>query len=122
ARRLFAYHGAEHKAIWAYESNLPLVVDNARKFPRQHPRCGTSFLFVVIFVAVLVHALFMPFVPRLAAADWLNSLALVPFKVALAFPIAGIAYELQKISARDGCPFWIRWLTAPGIWMQSLTT
>jgi uncharacterized protein YqhQ len=122
ARRLFAYHGAEHKAIWAYESNLPLVVENARKFPRQHPRCGTSFLFVVIFVAVAVHSVLVPLVPRLAQADWLNSLALVPFKILLAFPIAGIAYEVQKVSAKDSCPPFIRWLTAPGMWMQNLTT
>lgn len=122
AKRLFGYHGAEHKAIWAYESNLPLTVESARKFPRQHPRCGTSFLFVVIFVAVVVHAVLVPLVPRLATADWLNSLALIPLKVALAFPIAGIAYELQRISAGDKCPAFVKWLVAPGIWMQGLTT
>jgi uncharacterized protein YqhQ len=122
ARRLFGYHGAEHKAIWAYESNLPLTVDNARKFSRQHPRCGTSFLFVVVCVAVVVHALVVPAIPRLARADWLNSLLLVPFKVLLAFPIAGIAYELQKVSAREKCPAAIRWLMAPGLWLQKLTT
>jgi len=122
ARRLFGYHGAEHKAIWAYEANLPLTVENAKKYPRQHPRCGTSFLFVVVFVAVVVHSVLVPWVPRLAGPDWLNSLALVPFKILLAFPIAGIAYELQKVSAKDQCPVWIRWLTAPGIWLQNLTT
>ncbi|HEX4620886.1 MAG TPA: DUF1385 domain-containing protein, partial [Myxococcaceae bacterium] len=122
AQRLFGYHGAEHKAIWAYESNLPLSVENARKFSRQHPRCGTSFLFVVVFVAVLVHALLVPFIPRLFQANGLNSLALIPFKILLAFPIAGIAYELQKVSAREKCPAFIRWLTAPGMWLQKLTT
>ena len=122
AKRLFGYHGAEHKAIWAYESSLPLTVENARTFSRQHPRCGTSFLFVVVFVAVLVHALLVPFIPRLFQANGLNSLALIPFKILLAFPIAGIAYELQKVSAREKCPAFIRWLTAPGMWMQNLTT
>jgi uncharacterized protein YqhQ len=122
ARRLFAYHGAEHKAIWAYESNAPLTVASARTYSRQHPRCGTSFLFVVIFVAVVVHALLLPALPRFARADWLNSLLLIPFKIALAFPIAGLAYELQKVSAREKCPAFIRWLVAPGIWLQNLTT
>ena len=55
AQRLFQYHGAEHKAIWTYESRLPLTVENARGFTTQHPRCGTSFLFVVVGVAVLLH-------------------------------------------------------------------
>jgi len=122
ARRLFAYHGAEHKAIWTYEAGQPLRVVNARPFARQHPRCGTSFLFVVIFVAVLVHALVLPALPRLAGSDVLNALVLVPLKVLLAFPIAGIAYELQKLSAKERCPPVIRWLTAPGMWLQNLTT
>jgi uncharacterized protein YqhQ len=122
AQRLFAYHGAEHKAIWAYESHLPLTVENARRFSRQHPRCGTSFLFVVVFVAVVVHALLVPAMPRPFHSDGLNALALIPFKVFLAFPVAGIAYELQRLSAKDASPAVIRWLTAPGMWLQNLTT
>jgi uncharacterized protein YqhQ len=122
AKRLFQYHGAEHKAIWTYESALPLTVENARGFTTRHPRCGTSFLFIVVFVAVLMHVALIPLVPRLSPNDFLNQLLLVGVKVPLALPIAGIAYELQRLSAKDSCPAWIRWLVRPGLWMQGITT
>jgi uncharacterized protein YqhQ len=122
ALRLFQYHGAEHKAIWTYESGKALTVENARPFTTQHPRCGTSFLFIVVFVAVLVHIALIPLVPRMAANDLVNNLLLVLVKVPMALPIAGIAYELQRISARDSCPAWIRLLVRPGIWLQNITT
>jgi uncharacterized protein YqhQ len=122
AARLFQYHGAEHKAIWTYESGLPLTVANAKPFTTFHPRCGTSFLFVVVLVAVLVHLALIPFIPRLHSNDLVNQLLLVLIKVPIAFPIAGIAYELQRWSARDGCPAIIQWLTRPGLWLQRITT
>jgi uncharacterized protein YqhQ len=122
AKRLFQYHGAEHKAIWTYESGLPLTVANARPFTTLHPRCGTSFLFVVVLVAVLVHVALIPFIPQLHPNPLVNQLLLVLIKVPVAFPIAGIAYELQRLSARGRCPALIRWLTRPGMWMQRITT
>jgi uncharacterized protein YqhQ len=122
AARLFQYHGAEHKAIWNYETGLPLTVANAKRFSTLHPRCGTSFLFVVVLVAVLVHLAFIPFIPRLHPNDLVNQLLLVLIKIPVAFPIAGIAYELQRWSARDNCPTLIQWLTRPGMWMQRITT
>lgn len=122
AQRLFQYHGAEHKAIWAYESGGPLTVERARTFSTLHPRCGTSFLFVVVFVAVLIHVALIPLVPRLHQSDLVNQLLLVLIKVPMAFPIAGVAYELQRLSARKDCPRLIQWLTLPGIWMQNITT
>lgn len=122
AKRLFEYHGAEHQAIWAYESGQALTVENARRFPTWHPRCGTSFLFVVVLVAILVHVALVPLVPRLHSIEILNQLLLVGVKVPMAFPIAGVAYELQRLSAREGCPRAVRWLTLPGIWLQSVTT
>jgi uncharacterized protein YqhQ len=122
AMRLFQYHGAEHKAIWTYESGLPLTVANARPFTTLHPRCGTSFLFVVVLVAVLVHLAVIPFIPQLHPNALVNQLLLVLIKVPIAFPIAGIAYELQRLSARERCPALIRWLTRPGMWMQRITT
>ena len=122
AQRLFEYHGAEHKAIWAYESGGPLTVEHARTFSTLHPRCGTSFLFVVVFVAVLLHVALVPLVPRLHANDLVNQLLLVLVKVPMAFPIAGLAYELQRLSARKDCPRPILWLTRPGMWMQNITT
>lgn len=119
---LFRYHGAEHKAIWAYEAYLPLTVDNARPFTTRHPRCGTSFLFIVVGVAVLLHVVVLPFVPRLHENDLVNQVLMVFIKVPMAFPIAGLAYELQRWSAKDSCPAFITGLTRPGIWLQRITT
>jgi uncharacterized protein YqhQ len=122
ARRLFQFHGAEHKAIWTYESQKPLTVENARGFTTLHPRCGTSFLFVVVCIAVLVHLALIPFIPQLSPNAIVNQLLLICVKLPLAFPIAGLAYELQKLSAKDSCPRWLTWLTAPGMWLQHVTT
>jgi uncharacterized protein YqhQ len=122
AQRLFQYHGAEHKAIWTYESRLPLTVENARGFTTQHPRCGTSFLFVVVGVAVLLHIVVLPFVPTVSSAGAVQTLFVLGLKVLLAFPVAGIAYELQKRSARADCPPVLRALVSPGLWLQRITT
>ena len=122
AQRLFRYHGAEHKAIWTYESRLPLTVENARRFTTQHPRCGTSFLFVVVAVAVLLHILVLPFVPTISTVGALQTVFVLVLKIALAFPVAGIAYELQKRSARPDCPPVLRAMVSPGLWLQRITT
>lgn len=122
AATLFRYHGAEHKAIWTYEAYKPLTVDEARPFTTKHPRCGTSFLFIVVGVAVLLHIAVLPFVPRLHENDLLNQVLMIFIKVPMAFPIAGIAYELQRWSAKDSCPAFIKGLTRPGIWLQNITT
>jgi uncharacterized protein YqhQ len=122
ARRLFEYHGAEHKAIWAYERFRPLTVASAQTFSTRHPRCGTSFLFIVVGVAVLLHVALLPFVPRLHPNDLLNQLLMVLVKVPMALPIAGVAYELQRWSSRDSCPAFIKGLTRPGLWLQGITT
>ena len=122
AKRLFQYHGAEHKAIWTYESEKPLLVEHARPFTTRHPRCGTSFLFVVVGVSVLVHLVLLPWVPRLAENGLLNALLMVFVKIPLAFPIAGIAYEIQRLSAQPSCPRIITWAARPGIWLQGITT
>lgn len=122
ASKLFRYHGAEHKAIWVYEGYQPLTLDNARPYTTRHPRCGTSFLFIVVGVAVLLHIALLPFVPRLAENDLLNQILMIFVKVPMAFPIAGIAYELQRWSAKDSCPRVIKGLTRPGIWLQGITT
>ena len=122
AKRLFQYHGAEHKAIWTYESAQPLTVENARRFTTLHPRCGTSFLFVVVGVAVLLHILVLPWMPVVSQIGALQTLVVLLVKVALAFPVAGIAYELQRRSARADCPRFLRALVAPGLWLQRITT
>jgi uncharacterized protein YqhQ len=122
AQRLFQYHGAEHKAIWTYESRLPLTVENARRFTTQHPRCGTSFLFVVVGVAVLLHIVVLPFVPTVSGVSAVQTLLVLALKIVLAFPVAGIAYELQKRSARADCPPLLKALVSPGLWLQRITT
>jgi uncharacterized protein YqhQ len=119
---LFAYHGAEHKAIWAYEAKKELTVENARPFDTLHPRCGTSFLFVVVGVAVLFHVVFLPWVPRLHDSNWLNQLLLILVKLPMVLPIAGVAYELQRLTAREDCPRILRWLALPGMWLQRIST
>ena len=115
--RVFQYHGAEHKSIFCYEAGLPLTVENVRIQPRHHPRCGTSFLFVVIFVSILVSSVIFGIWP--ITNVWLRTLAhllLLPL-------VVGITYEFNRWVGRhtqDNALAKI--LTAPGMWMQNFTT
>lgn len=105
-RRVFQYHGAEHKSIWAYEKGLSLHVDSARTQTRFHPRCGTSFIFIVILMSIVVYTVIPP-----ANGFWnmlLERLAVIPL-------IAGISYELLKFSARHQGRFWVKILMSPGL-------
>ena len=121
-RRVFEYHGAEHKAIWAYESGEPLTPENAAKHPTLHPRCGTSFLLLVLALSILLFAAVFPFMPRVSANGLANQLAMIGIKLPLMLPLAGISYELQRLSSRPNAPRLIRWLVAPGYLMQRITT
>ena len=112
-RRIFEYHGAEHKAVFTYEQSLPLTVENARKQTRFHPRCGTSFVLIVFVISILVYT-FIPKQPDFTT-NLLNRLAFLPL-------IAGIAYEYLKISARYTHKKWTALFVAPGLWLQRLTT
>lgn len=114
-RRLFSYHGAEHKAIFCYEKGLALTVENVRLQPRRHPRCGTSFLFVVIVVAVLISSVVFSFVQ--ASNVWVRmGLHLLMLPV-----VVSITYEINRFAGgHDNCL--TRILTAPGLWMQNWTT
>ncbi|HEY0604882.1 MAG TPA: DUF1385 domain-containing protein [Herpetosiphonaceae bacterium] len=111
-RRVFAYHGAEHKAVNAYEAGAPLTVAGVRPFTLIHPRCGTSFLLVVLLISVIIFAFLgnLPFVLRL-----LSRIVFVPI-------IAGIGYELLRLSARNYHKAWVRTIVAPSLAMQRLTT
>jgi uncharacterized protein YqhQ len=110
-RRVFAYHGAEHKVVFNYESGKPVNVDNAQSFSTFHPRCGTSFLFVVFVLAMPIYAV----IPvDTFAAKLLIRVALIPV-------ISGVAYELIRFAAKRQGSF-LAWLTAPGLWMQRITT
>lgn len=113
--RVFQYHGAEHKTIFCYEAGLPLTVENVRIQPRHHPRCGTSFLFVVIFVSILVSSVVFGIWPMTNA--WLRTLvhlALLPL-------VVGITYEFNRWVGRHDNAL-TRFLSAPGMWMQNFTT
>jgi uncharacterized protein YqhQ len=111
-QRVFAYHGAEHKTIHAFEEDAPLEPDQVMGFPRQHPRCGTGFLLTVVVLSILLFSALgpMPLVPRM-----LSRIALVPI-------LAALAYEYIRLTARFSDHAWARWLMAPNLWLQNLTT
>ena len=114
-RRVFSYHGAEHKTIFCYEAGLELTVENARKQPRHHPRCGTSFLFVVIIVSILFSSIVFSFV------EWKILWVRVLVHLALLIPVVGLTYEFNRyVGGHDNAL--TRFLSKPGLWMQNFTT
>ena len=123
-KRVFAYHGAEHKTIRCYEAKLPLTVENVREQTRLHPRCGTSFLFVVIIISILVFSvasvLLKPITPEFDAV-LLNALVRVGLRLLLLPLVVGISYEFNRLVGRFDNWF-TRTLSAPGMWLQYLTT
>lgn len=120
-RRIFEYHGAEHKSVNAFESGEVLRVENIRKYSTHHPRCGTSFLLIVVVFAILLFAAadtsveimigHRPFILQ----RFVTHFSLLPI-------LAGISYELLKLSGRKRNSPYMRWLTAPGLWLQRITT
>ena len=114
-RRVFQYHGAEHKTIFCYEAGLELTVENVKKQPRHHPRCGTSFLFVVIIVSILVSTVVFYFWPiKSSLLRFLAHLVMLP-------AIVGVSYEFNRWCGRHDNAL-TRALTAPGLWLQNFTT
>lgn len=114
-RRVFSYHGAEHKTIRCYEAQLPLTVENVRPQTRLHPRCGTSFLFVVVAISILLFALVSALLPMSGMlVRLLVRLALLPVVVA-------ISYECNRFVGRHDNRL-TRILSAPGMWFQHFTT
>ena len=126
-KRVFAYHGAEHKTIRCYEARLPLTVENIRQQTRLHPRCGTSFLLVVMILSILVFSvassLLLAIVPELAdmRGQFLYSLIMIVFKLLLLPLIVAISYEINRWVGRNDNGF-TKVLTAPGMWFQNFTT
>jgi len=112
-RRIFEYHGAEHKSIFTYEKGLSLTVENAKKQPRFHPRCGTSFILIVFLISIVIYT----FVPR--QEEFYQNLIM---RIALLPLIAGISYEYLKISAKFANSLIAKALIAPGLWLQRITT
>ena len=111
-RRVFQYHGAEHKTVFTWEAGLPLTVDNARPQPRQHPRCGTSFLMVVMLVAIILFSVIK------FDSLWLNFL----IRLALMPVVAGLSYEIIRLSAKKESSWVFKLMTRPGVWLQNITT
>ena len=126
-KRVFAYHGAEHKTIRCYEAGLPLTVENVRRQTRLHPRCGTSFLLVVMVISILVFSVassaLLAVVPALETmrGTFLYRLLMIVFKLLLLPLVVGITYEINRWAGRHDNAF-TRILTAPGMWMQNFTT
>jgi len=111
-RRVFQYHGAEHKTVFTWEAGLPLTVENARPQPRQHPRCGTSFLMVVMLVAIVLFSV-IKFDSLLF--NFLIRIALMPV-------VAGLSYEIIRLSAKKESSWFFKLMTRPGVWLQNITT
>jgi len=126
-KRVFSYHGAEHKTIRCYEAGLPLTVENVRVQTRLHPRCGTSFLLVVMVISILVFSVassaLLAVLPALEAmqGSFLYRLIMIAFKLLLLPLVVGITYELNRWIGRHDNWF-SRMLSAPGMWMQNFTT
>ncbi len=116
--RVYMYHGAEHKSIFCFEAGLPLTVENGRKQPRFHPRCGTSFIFVTIIISILISSVFAIILPEsIVTSTWkwlLIKLLIMPL-------IMGVGFEFIQLAGKYPNKF-TRALSAPGLWMQRIST
>ena len=110
-RRVFQYHGAEHKTIHCYEAGEALTVENVQKFPRLHPRCGTNFLLIVMVVAIVFHVFF----------GWPDLWLRILSRLAILPVVAGVSYEIIRFAGRSENHF-VHILITPGLWLQYLTT
>jgi uncharacterized protein YqhQ len=127
-KRTFQYHGAEHKSIYCYEANKPLVIEEAKTFKTLHPRCGTSFLFFVLFITILVFPLVTVGI-RLGFTDFVDQpllfrkLVTIVLHLCVALPIiASISYELLKLTDKLKSSILMKILIAPGLFLQRITT
>lgn len=122
-RRIFEYHGAEHKSVFAYEAGEALTVENAKRFSTLHPRCGTAFILFVLVISILFFSIVFPFAPSLYDVPGvMNQVIAIVMKVLFMVPIAGLAYEMIKFSSRNMDRGLIRLAVLPGLWVQKLTT
>jgi len=122
-QRIFQYHGAEHKCIYTYEAGEELTVSNARKYSTLHPRCGTAFLLVVFLISIVLFSVIFPFLPKFPTlGKGLTNLIYIGIKLPLIFPIAGLAYEVIKLSGKKPDHPALKIIIAPGLWLQRMTT
>ena len=110
-KRVFQYHGAEHKTIFCYESGEDLTIENVKKQKRLHPRCGTSFLILVMIISIILFSFI----------SWENPVQRILIRLALLPVVAGLSYEVIKFAGRHNGKF-VRFISAPGMWLQKITT
>lgn len=120
-RRVFEYHGAEHKSIYAYENDMELTPENAKKFTTLHPRCGTSFLFIVMFIAIIVFSV-IDFILPIPSNLFYKFLLKVVLRISLMPLIASLSYELQRYSSKHLDNPLIKLISFPGLALQKITT
>lgn len=121
-RRVFQYHGAEHKSIHVYEKGEDLTVENARKYPTLHARCGTAFLLLVLVLSIFLFTGVFPLLPKdLLGNKILTTAFFIVVKILLLMPIAGCSYEIIRLGDRWNNPI-LNALLLPGLWLQKLTT
>jgi uncharacterized protein YqhQ len=120
-KKIFQYHGAEHKSIYTFEAGQELKVENVKNFSTKHPRCGTSFILIVVVFAILFYSVsdtiyyLFAGVPPTLPKRFLLHFSLLPF-------VAGVGYELLRLSGKKQKSRIVRFLSAPGLWIQSITT
>jgi uncharacterized protein YqhQ len=122
--RVFQYHGAEHKAIFAFEAGLPLTVESTKRFRTLHPRCGTSFLFFLVFVSVVIFSIVLPAfgLTALTSNAVMNNVLMILIKILLMPVVAGVAYEVIKLSAKHMDHPFFKIIIWPGLMLQKITT
>jgi uncharacterized protein YqhQ len=122
-RRVFQYHGAEHKSIFTYEAGQALTVENARQHSTLHPRCGTSFILLVLVISLLFFSILFPFLPKMPSLHpWVRNGLYIGIKILLMIPITGLAYEAIKYSGKKAHHPLVRLIVLPGLWIQRMTT
>ncbi|MFH1727786.1 MAG: DUF1385 domain-containing protein [Pseudomonadota bacterium] len=122
-KRVFEYHGAEHKAIFAYENDDDLTIESVKKYTTFHPRCGTSFLIMVILISICVFSIIYPLLPQISGLNpFLEKLLIISIKIPLIFPIGGIAYEIIRYAGYNPNNKILNTLVIPGMWLQRITT
>ncbi|ADO82225.1 DUF1385 domain-containing protein [Ilyobacter polytropus] len=120
-RRVFEYHGAEHKSIYAFENGLELTPENAKQYTTLHPRCGTSFLLIVMLCSIFVFSI-VDFVIPTPATMWGRIGLKAVLRVLFMPAIAGLSYEFQRFTSRNLHKKWVRTLASPGLLLQKITT
>jgi uncharacterized protein YqhQ len=122
-RRVFQYHGAEHKSISTFEAGEDLTVENARKHTTLHPRCGTSFIFFLLFISIIIFSVLFTLVPvGQGLPVILKHLLAIVVKICFMFPVAGVSYEVIKFAGKHSNNFFCKGLSLPGMMLQKLTT